>query len=108
MNEPRSHSTFSTKGWDMNPLLRLVRVSSLLGVALLMLSTTAALADSIDVMTYNINFTQPFTTDVLSGSFTYDADTATFSNFTVNVNGSTFDFTASANNPVLVPFPPCL
>jgi hypothetical protein len=50
---------------------------------------------------YGITFTNTVTTGALpatpSGSFTYDAVTATFSGFLVTHRGVTFDFTAAAN-----------
>jgi hypothetical protein len=66
-------------------------------------------ADVPDLQTYTINFTATFGTAPTAGSFTYDPDTATFSDFLVTWDGSHFDLTSSANNPNHYPtLPSCI
>jgi hypothetical protein len=61
-------------------------------------------ADVFDLQSYTINFNlnnghAPAPT---AGSFTYDPDNHTFSNFLVTWDGIQFDLTNSANNPTVV------
>jgi hypothetical protein len=49
---------------------------------------------------YDIHFTNTVGSITPSGSFAYDSTTQTFSNFIVDFDGRSFDFTASANAPV--------
>jgi len=71
----------------------------------LVLAVTTAIADPIDLTTYPITFlggsTFPNVGTVAptAGSFTYDADTSTFTAFSVTWAGFTFDLTGPANNP---------
>ncbi len=63
--------------------------------------TVPLVASSID---YEIAFTgasNPGDIAAPTGSFTYDTDAQTFTNFSVNWDGIAFDFTASANAPSL-------
>jgi hypothetical protein len=72
------------------------RGAKLLAVVALAIGTLAA-AQAGEI-TYNINFTNDFS-DVPppTGSFTYNAATSQFTNFTVNWDAVTFDLTSSAN-----------
>ena len=65
---------------------------------LLLLVGIVAGTATASAITYDINFTDgsPLPT---SGSFNYDATTATFSAFTISWDGQTFDLTFSANAP---------
>jgi hypothetical protein len=72
------------------------RVAKLLVLVALAIGTPAA-AQAAEI-TYNFNFTNDFS-DVAAptGSFTYNAVTSQFTNFTVNWDAVTFDLTSSAN-----------
>jgi hypothetical protein len=61
-------------------------------------------------ITYDMTFSlQVGTPAPTGGSFTYDAATTTFTNFTVMWDGLAWDLTNSANNPdISSPAPPCL
>jgi hypothetical protein len=48
---------------------------------------------------FDIHFTNTVGSITPSGSFTYDSTTQTFSNFVVDFDGLSFDFTTSANAP---------
>ena len=65
-------------------------------------SSAPLIASSIN--TYDITFAglaNPAGIAATTGSFTYDSATQTFTNFIIDWDGIAFDFTASANAPVL-------
>ena len=64
-------------------------------VALLLLTTAVARADSFTDGTINFNVTAGSPTP--TGSFAFDNTTDSFTSFTVNWDGHTFDFASSAN-----------
>ncbi|MBS1826303.1 MAG: hypothetical protein JST93_13355 [Acidobacteria bacterium] len=72
-----------------------MRLSILAGLVLLATLATPAVQAGT---TYNINFSGSGTLPT-AGSFVYDSGTSTFSAFTVEWAGITFDLTASANAP---------
>jgi len=73
----------------------------------LLISLTAAPATASPI-TYAIIFTGTGTLPS-AGTFTYDSDTSTFTNFFVIWNALVFNLTPSANNPFLtVPGPACI
>jgi hypothetical protein len=76
-----------------------------LGITALLIASfgaPAALADIPDLKTYTINFTTTSgSPSPTTGTFTYDPDTATFTAFTVEWDGLSFDLTASANSPTV-------
>lgn len=51
---------------------------------------------------YSIDFLATFAGNDATGSFTYDASGGLFTNFLVDWEGATFDFTSAANNPTIV------
>jgi hypothetical protein len=88
----------------------------LLGAALLTrCGSQIAVATPLDLVTYTIDFVEgteasgfpAVPTLPTSGTFTYDLTLLMFTSFTVDWAGATFDFTNSANAPMLVT-PPCL
>ena len=86
---------------------------SVLALSSVFTLATAA-ADPIDLSTYTINFaggtTFPNVGTVAptAGSFTYDADTTTFTAFSVIWDGFTFNLAGAANNPQFPHGPPTL
>lgn len=72
------------------------RGAKLLALVALVVGASAA-AQAAEIV-YDINFTNDFS-DVAAptGSFTYNAATSQFTNFTVNWDALTFDLTAAAN-----------
>jgi hypothetical protein len=89
----------------MHRSLTFVAFSIFLGVTF---AAPDAIANSIDLTTYTLNFTGAGTNPT-AGSFTYDPDTMTFTSFSVTFGGLIFDLTSSANAPrTLGPFPSCL
>lgn len=81
-------------------------------IILLFIAAFGAPLVNADPMNYTIDFSAPsivaFGDLPTAGSFTYDAATQTFSDFTVTWNGITLDLTDSANDPVLPGGPACL
>ncbi len=71
-------------------------------IAAILIAAAGAPASLAAPVTYGINFTATEGMAPEAGSFTYDAATELFSNFTVNWGGEIFDLTASANAPSIV------